>query len=57
VAHAIPRVPTLAERLLPLACKWRSDGQLRRAHNLLREAVRGAEWVSPTIVRPSSTAR
>lgn len=47
MAHAIPKVRTLTNRLLPLGCKWRSDGQLRRAHNLLRETVREAERGEP----------
>src|ERR671913_567720 len=33
----------MADRLLPLPRRWRLDGRLRRAHDRLREAVRGAK--------------
>jgi hypothetical protein len=50
VAHASARVPALANRLLPLPRRWRTDGRLRRAHDRLREEVREATGI---LARPS----
>lgn len=47
LANAAPRIPTMADGVLPLLWKWRRDGRLRRAHDRLREAVGQAQGREP----------